>query len=234
MRTRQRRRSNRVRGERKSTGIGHVDKSGLGSFLRPAGISILVAMLAVAGAEMAIRVLYPEINREGTEKTLLMEGAFGESVGLKPNSRGRSMGIPIKIDQYGFREMMGPETYREAWLFLGDSVTFGVGVDTKDTFAGLLQNRYSRVKIWNTAVMGYSILNYQDVFFSFFESDDGVRKIFLFMTLNDVYGYFNKIPKETRLLRKVKSFLRSRLKLYVFLKHLTSDLPKTYFVYDYR
>jgi lysophospholipase L1-like esterase len=90
---------------------------------------------------------------------------------MKPNlANVRAHGnIHINTDELGLRSLTpgekcppkGPNEYRIA--FMGDSVTFGVGVATKDTYPEVvqatlnhLQNRY-RVKVFNFAESSYSI-----------------------------------------------------------------------------
>ncbi|MHB8068470.1 MAG: GDSL-type esterase/lipase family protein [Desulfobaccales bacterium] len=90
---------------------------------------------------------------------------------LKPNlANVRAHGnIHINTDELGLRSLApgekcppkGPNEYRIA--FIGDSVTFGVGVATKDTYPEVVQNdlnrlqdRY-RVKAFNFAMSSYSV-----------------------------------------------------------------------------
>jgi lysophospholipase L1-like esterase len=90
---------------------------------------------------------------------------------IKPNlANARAHGnIRINSDELGLRSLTpgaklaakGPQEYRLA--FLGDSVTFGVGVATADTYPEVVQatlNRLQhrcRVKVFNFAVSSYSV-----------------------------------------------------------------------------
>ncbi|MFI5332135.1 MAG: SGNH/GDSL hydrolase family protein [Desulfobaccales bacterium] len=90
---------------------------------------------------------------------------------LKPNlANARAHGnIRINTDELGLRSLTpgarippkGPHEYRLA--FLGDSVTFGVGVATADTYPEVVQatlNRWQNrcpVKVFNFAVSSYSV-----------------------------------------------------------------------------
>jgi lysophospholipase L1-like esterase len=90
---------------------------------------------------------------------------------IKPNlTNARAHGnIRINTDEFGLRSLTpgaklaakGSHEYRLA--FLGDSVTFGVGVATADTYPEVVQTtlnrlqRRCRVKVFNFAVSSYSV-----------------------------------------------------------------------------
>ena len=84
-----------------------------------------------------------------------MENKFHQTLGHIPNSSGEVFGKEVYTDEYGFRQMNIPATYDESWLFLGDSVILGVGIDTEQIFPQLIQNKFQHIEIWNTAVVGY-------------------------------------------------------------------------------
>jgi lysophospholipase L1-like esterase len=160
-----------------------------------------------------------------------MENKFHQTMGLIPNASGEIFGKEIHTDEYGFRQMNTPAKYRKSWLFLGDSVTFGAGIDTDQIFPQLIQNEFQDTKIWNTAVVGYSAPNYLDVTKAFLPDHPEVQKIVLFFCLNDVYGNlslkFNVSAKE-----KILSFLRSHSKLYSLIKKTLFDASKRFALYD--
>src|SRR5687768_7200136 len=102
--------------------------------------SVIFPLTLLLVLEAGTRLLKPEINYQDTERTLLRENAFGTSYGWKQNASGICFGKRVYTDGDGFRKMASPESYKDSWLMLGDSVTFGVGVETRDTFAQLLQD----------------------------------------------------------------------------------------------
>ena len=110
-------------------------------------------------AELGARWAFPQANTADTDRALF--DLRGDLVRWHPRASGTSFGRAVHIDEFGFRDLgEAPTTPSESWLLLGDSVTFGVGVDARDTFAGRLQAAYPSVKIWNTAVVGYSLEDY--------------------------------------------------------------------------
>jgi lysophospholipase L1-like esterase len=176
----------------------------------------------------------PSINYQDTQLSLFEENVIGNSYGFNPDSEGISFGGKISIDKNGFRKMKGPDEFKSSWLILGDSVTFGVGVDVKDTFIGKLQEQYPDVKIWNTAVMGYSVKNYYEVFEYFITKKGTPQKIILFFPLNDIYGNIKFKPQNYNLKDKIRLFLKQNSKLYMFLKGAFFDRSRTYFLNDLR
>lgn len=195
--------------------------------------SVLLCAAGIIILEAATRILFPEINLQGTQVSLFREKAFGNSVGLQPNAAGIAFDKKVFTDESGFRKMEGPEKFNSAWLILGDSVAFGVGVETEATFAGMLQRQYPKVKVWNTAVPGYSILNYKDVMIHFMNSDYRIKKIFLFLCLNDIRGYLRAIPREKRLFRSWVDLLFQNSKFFLLTVNTLFDRPKAYFFYEY-
>jgi len=192
-------------------------------------VSVLFLLIAM---EFAVRIFFPQINYQGNQMSLFVEDRFNETMGLVPNSLGEMFGKEIYTDEYGFRQMNSPTNYDKSWLFLGDSVTFGVGVDTAQTFPQLIQNEFQRVKIWNTAVVGYSTMNYLDVVEAFLRDHDDIEKVVLFFCLNDVYGNVSLNNRNVSTKEKVLSFLRSNSKLYLLLKKLFFDRSKAYALHD--
>lgn len=62
----------------------------------------------------------------------------------------------VSTDGRGFRAMPAVGSPRHRVLLLGDSCTFGLGVEDDQTFAALLQNRLEGVQCINAGVPGYT------------------------------------------------------------------------------
>lgn len=205
--------------------------------------STVLCALMLLLLEAGTRIFRPEINFQETEKRLLRNKVFGDTVGLVPNASGISFGVPISIDELGFRRVVAPENYSSSWLILGDSVTFGVGVKDEHTYIQLLQNSLPTVKLWNTAVLGYNLKNYKDVLHHLTVEKQAIpnlKKVLLFYCLNDVdlqstFGNNPNIsPYTSDYAEKVISFLRRNSKFYAVMKNAVSDRSKVYFDHDYQ
>ena len=178
---------------------------------------LVMPLLALLALEAFTRILCPEINHQDTERSLFAQRHDGQSLGWSPGAKGMCFGLPAEIDQSGHRLMWGPPQWKNSWLILGDSVTFGVGVETEKTFVGLLQSAFPTVKMWNTSVVGYNIENYKQVLLNFDLAKQSVSKVLLFYCLNDaedaVATVSNPVGGE-----RVFAFLRRHSKFYMLLK----------------
>lgn len=192
----------------------------------------LICLALLVMLEAATRLLFHRINLQGTEYSLQKGNVFGDTYGWRPGSSGVCFGRRVYIDSYGFRRMKTPQNYRETWLLLGDSVTFGVGVETGDTFAGLLQARYPSVKVLNTAVLGYSIDHYLDVATKLLDSEPKLHRVILFLCLNDIYPGPNLRPEGSSVLDPLLAFLRRSSKFYILIRNFLFDRSESYFKYD--
>jgi hypothetical protein len=207
-----------------------------------AAASIVICVVFVLLLELGTRVIWPEINAQDTDPALMRQKAFGKSYGWEPNASGISFGVPVEIDRFGYRKMDSPENASESWVILGDSVTFGVGVETGDTFAQLLQNDRPDVRIWNTSVIGYNFENHADALENFLSDParaSSVKNVMLFVCLNDV-DLGNAIETtaaaktlDSSAVQTILSFLRRNSRLYMRLKTLLSDRSKYYFQHDF-
>jgi lysophospholipase L1-like esterase len=192
-------------------------------------VSVLFLLITI---ELVVRVFFKEINFQGNQRSMFVENKYNKTFGLIPNSTGKFFGKKIDTDEYGFRKMNSPTDYEKSWLFVGDSVTFGVGVDTKKIFPQLIQNEFRSKKIYNAAVIGYSTLNYLDLIDAFLRDHDDIEKVILFFCLNDVYGGLTLNNRNISAKEKALSLLRSNSKFYLLLKNIFFDRSKTYTLYD--
>jgi len=203
----------------------------------------LLCLLLIGGiAEIAVRT-FSAVDLLGNSRNLFVAQAYGTSNGNAPNVEASSFGRLVYTDEHGFRVPKGgvPEDAGkpEAILILGDSVGFGPAIEESDTFAGLLRTRFVDRRIYNSSVIGYSTSDYRNVVDAFLPRHPEVKAVVLVYCLNDVSSasaqhidrYLkNKtgnVPKlnltETlrsfTLLSDANDFLRSRSKLYLFLRH---------------
>ncbi len=108
-------------------------------------------VLVAAGFEQLQTILEPDDQRFWRTRPNLdsqrLTGSLGSSGPIT---------FTVSTNELGHRAMpRAPDTKRDV-LFLGDSCTFGVGVDDDETFAALLQGRISRTRSINAAVPGYT------------------------------------------------------------------------------
>ncbi|MCI0660655.1 MAG: hypothetical protein L0220_06235, partial [Acidobacteria bacterium] len=201
-------------------------------------LSTTLCLMMLLLLEAGTRFFRPEIGFQDTEKSLQNRRAFGNTWAWVPNASGICFGKRVVIDEFGFRKTTAPENYTSSWLVLGDSVTFGVGVDTEDTYIQLLQDSLPKVKLWNTAVLGYDFRNYKDVLHHWLienQSIPNIKKVLMFICLNDIdiNSTADENPRiqpvSSNHIEKVISFFRRNSKFYILLKNAVSDRSKVYF-----
>lgn len=195
---------------------------------------VMVSVLLVA-VEFLVRWSFPHINFQDAERSLLLPPAPGGSlVRWRPGASGVVFGESVKIDRFGYRDLQGGASVTgPSWLLLGDSVAFGVGVAAKDTFAGKLQAAHPAIKIWNSAVIGYSVGDYLEVVKEFLAKPTPPSLVILFYCLNDPAPRFQLPAGPVPLSEEVLGLLRRHSKLYMLMKGILADRSKTYFLNDF-
>jgi len=215
-------------------------------------LALSLASIAFCFAILGLGELYCRyflaINLRKTSKDFIATDPAGRIIGNVKNARGVSFGTDVFSDANGFRipqDYIG-KTNDTAVLFLGDSVTFGVGVPEEKTFVGLLRRQLPDVTIYNSGVVGYALADYKRVADSFLPSHNEVKRVYLFYCLNDFQppddAKQTKVEDVT-LFKSIKhaigsifvdlnEFLGPRSKLYVYITGLTADPSRRYFEWD--
>jgi lysophospholipase L1-like esterase len=132
--------------------------------------SMAVTALFFLGAEVAVRVVgvepkpWPSAEGAADFPGVRVDPLLGPLP--RPNWSGEWMsGFAVSTDAHGFRSsgLPPPEEPRSRVVFLGDSCTFGWGVDTAATFQTLLDARRAkeakRIEILNAAYPGQSAVS---------------------------------------------------------------------------
>ncbi len=202
--------------------------------------NIIVVLILLIISELFIRIFIPRIQPQGTSENLIKDNEYFNSTGLTPNSDELSNGKIVSVDKYGFRKSGLPvDTSKNSWLFLGDSVTMGDGVDNDSTFSAIVQKEITNVNILNPSTIGWSVYDYKNVLRYFIikkHNNLKINKVFIFFCLNDIYNsqLVKGIPRSS-LREFIGDFLRYiklNSRLYIFLKNIISDKAKAYFEYD--
>ncbi|MCX6174250.1 MAG: SGNH/GDSL hydrolase family protein [Ignavibacteriales bacterium] len=207
-------------------------------------VNVLIILLLFLLLEITVRLLFPQIHLSGSSSALFKDSVYFNSAGLVPNSIGTSYGVKKEVNSNGFWKYNNSSPSidkKKKWLFLGDSITMGIGVDNDSTFPGIINSEIDNVEILNSAMIGYSSLDYLNIVKKLIQKDGnviGVQKIFIFWCLNDIYDFYptSNSPdyREKGILGKVVKFLSANLKTWQLLKELFSDRQRDYFLYDYQ
>ena len=121
-------------------------------------INILIFTILILFLEFTVRILKIS-SLQGVEKNLLN---FNNEIILnRANNETVVFGKKAFIDKNGFRVPVRNYSYKydSSYLILGDSVSFGVGVDEDKTFPGILRKNL-KINIYNASVVGHNIIDY--------------------------------------------------------------------------
>jgi lysophospholipase L1-like esterase len=158
-------------------------------------VTLLVVALLCLLAEGSARLLFPEINFLDTDSRLFVQNAYGPTHGNAPNFTGVSFGTVVSTGADGFRFNQsltmagGAGDNRPTVLFLGDSITFGVGVPDGVTFVDALARRLPQWRFINAGSIGYDTNDYEEFVERFAIPNKGrlrISKIVLGFCLNDL------------------------------------------------
>lgn len=205
-----------------------------------AGYNFAAVMILFFALEMTVRIFVPEIGPQGTTRSIVADSLYHSTHGLRPLSSGTTNGAPVSVDRYSFRKS-GTEidTAKASWLFLGDSVTFGIGVEDDSTFSAIVQTRIDSFNILNPSTSGYHINSYWNVFRCLvLENRHNLKisRVSIFWCLNDVSANVTDFELPGGKIRYFFSdfltFIRIHSRLYYFIKTLVFDRPKSYFLFD--
>jgi lysophospholipase L1-like esterase len=180
--------------------------------------------------------MVPEIKPATTERVFTENNVYGDTFGLKPKSKGTSMGVIREVNIDRFWSHNSPQDTVKNWLILGDSVTMGIGVNQDSIYPGLLSFNQDTLRILNPSFIGYSSRDYLNILSNLddrFKSN--LSRVTVFWCLNDVYSnpVNTNSPKGISFLGNyITGFIYNRVFTYQWLKKNIFDRPKKYFLYD--
>ncbi|MCH7827180.1 MAG: SGNH/GDSL hydrolase family protein [Bacteroidetes bacterium] len=199
--------------------------------------NILIIIILFFLLEIVIRISFTNIQLPGTSKELLIDSLYNTTVGLGSNKVGFSSEVKKTTNKYHIWKYMEDVNIKgPIILYLGDSVTMGIGVENDSTFVGI---NSKKINLINPSLIGYSVNDYLNVMKSFLSNNvfkGKIKKIYLFWSLNDLYSNFTvkNSPglKVDNLFFPIIDYVRRNSKLFIYTKNLFSDRSKIYYNYD--
>jgi hypothetical protein len=213
-------------------------------------VSCFMILVVLLLAEAYCR-LFTRINFLDNSRDLFTAGRYGRSYGNTPDFEGISFGEKFFTDADGFR--IDPQFHSSAEsgapgiLIVSDSVGFGPAVKDDATFAGYLRRAIPQENIYNSSAIGYDTFDYKNVAEAVIAKKTAIKTVVLFYCLNDLNDLSAQQIKQgapataqapsgengdRSWLRSVNDFLRSRSKLYIWLKNVMQDTQMIYFRND--
>lgn len=110
----------------------------------------------------------------------------------------------VYTDDNGFRFSGNKSNKNKIAAFFGGSFTYGMGLDYKKTFVGLIENGQKEFEILNLAVPGYSptVFNYQ--LKELIKNEILPKKIFLVFDISDVSEEASQWDKKDKYVRPIQ------------------------------
>ena len=135
-------------------------------------------------------------------------------------------------DSHGFRKSCNANKKKNKnfdIIFIGDSVTEGVGLDFEDTIVGLIENKFKNRKIVNMAASSYSTMIYNNKLQYLIKNDYSFNEVVVLIDPSDIQddSEVYKISGETVISKERKI---NRYNIYIDkIKYLSKNiLPMTY------
>lgn len=202
--------------------------------------SIVVNLLSIAiflvVVEAICKLILQQVYNRSFDSLLIEDNVYATSSGLKPNATGKVWGKTFTTDEFRGRKNVSDTTAKCKWLFIGDSVTEGVGVEDSATFSSLVSKSGQGLRVLNMSLIGYSLPDYVNVLRHFLQTDTSVKRVTLFYCLNDVYGTAKShqlpVMGKTSYIGKASNFLQKHYSTYKLLKLLVYRHSDSYFRYD--
>ena len=208
-------------------------KTGKSKFLI---INLITIVVILALAEIISRIILNKTYNRDFDSALIVEHKYFNSPGLKENAYGIVWGKTFNTDQFGGRKNKSNQKQRRTRLYIGDSVTEGVGVDDSSTFCYKVSEKNEAFNCLNISMIGYSSADYLNVLRQRIAIDSSISNVVLCFCLNDVYG--SSKTKDLPVMRKqnmagrLNSILQEHYATYKLLKLLVYQNANRYFQYD--
>ena len=215
-------------------------------------VNIIVIFCLVIICEILIRS-FNIVGLQGSDKNFFF--SENDVVLIKPNSIFKVAGKKVKTDNNGFR--IPTKNYffdenKESILILGDSVSFGFGVQEEETFIGVLRDKIN-FNLLNSSVIGHNLESYIYLLNKHQkETNKKIVNTLIFICLNDIHlsqgVILDNVQKNNnenlessifiRLLKNkffinINLFLREKSVLFVLLKSIGTNSVKRHYDYMY-
>jgi lysophospholipase L1-like esterase len=145
------------------TNVGKRQKTGL--WFANFSVAVVAALLPCLAAELILRLLSPPADTPGLYIRVSSESEWSG----RAHARGLQAGTPVAFNRFGLRDRersMEPAPGTVRILFLGDSVTFGLGVAEEDSYPRVIEallngsrtDGRASVEVLNSAIPGYNTI----------------------------------------------------------------------------
>lgn len=188
------------------------------------GIFFISSMVTLFLIELMMRLIYPACDPRGRVQFSKNENGV---VTAEPNFEGRQwknsgdFDVSISINQYGFRDSKDFRNAKSEDIFLiGDSFSFGHGVEEENRFSNVMQKLTSdSIQIFNLGISGTHFLHYEKSIHYAKENGATIKNIIIGVCMeNDILDYASKLENPNRKNNiGIKEWLSRKSTLYNFI-----------------
>lgn len=209
--------------------------------------SCFMVFLVLLAGEAYCR-FFTRIDFLENSKELFTPNRYGRSWGNTPNLEGIASGQVFHIDADGFRAdpafIPTAPADAPAVLVVGDSVSFGVGLKDDETVTAHLRTAIPDQRFYDSSTIGYFTFDYKNVVDVLVKQKPDIKTVVLFYCLNDIddksainiklQTNSDVIPVEEAKTfpQLINQFLRTRSKLYLWIKKELQDTQYTHLKMD--
>lgn len=192
-----------------------------------------ITALFFASVELAIRLSVPQIQPLSTDSRLVRDSVYGGFPGLRANTVGRSMNALFRVDKGGYWAYSQESASEKLGvLFLGDSVTMGIGVMPSKTFAGIIaQSLPDSLQLLNPSWLGYNHQAYHLVFEQIVKQR-ALKAVWVFWCWNDVIPLHQKASIRRASQNTLSHFLNNYYYTFQWIKNKVGNRPQAYYLHD--
>ncbi|MFN8276279.1 MAG: SGNH/GDSL hydrolase family protein [Chitinophagales bacterium] len=203
------------------------------AYLGPLALTALLLVLLEGWTAWMLKKNYDR----SYDVSIVQPRRYGATDGLKPNACGTVFGKTLCTDSWGGRRLTPGKQRRKKFIFIGDSVTEGIGVADSATFTQYI-NLHTDAEVHAIAMAGWSSADYVNVMKNAtwpIDNADTVTLIWCWC-LNDIYGKHTQsslpIQGKEDWLHRTGRFLQKNCHLYQWLKLLVFQHADAYYTYD--
>lgn len=210
--------------------------------LRKALITFYVSasfLILLVLADYPLKKILPIYDPSGGIKHVINDGVLllEKNTSVRQWKNTGDYNVIINSNKYGFRNKKDfKKVKKDAFYVVGDSHTFGHGLEEEKRYSDLLETKYKIGEFVNIAISGMGVDGYHKALRYSKKNGAQIKRIFLGLTLeNDINDYekmFSKVkvlPEQKNYLSYFKELLRSKSSIYNLLTtaiHRNSELKK--------
>ena len=151
-------------------------------------INSAIVISVIILLEISVKILF-DVQVQGVSSNIINEDSVYPRFNNKNISNGKAFGKEVFTNNDGYRTNKFlnkknknniPEVY-----FIGGSVTFGMGVDQKDSFSGILNHDNSSLSIFNSSTIGSNLENNYYILKNKIKKNN-LKNVFINFSLDDI------------------------------------------------